>query len=388
MNERVLLIGHSGDMYGASRSLIKLAVILSKQRTVYIVLPESGPLYERLKQVIPEERIILLSGLYIFTRRSFRLKNLPSTVVQFLNNIHAIRDIIKKYEIAIIHTNSGVIPAPALAARLSRKKHIWHIREWFGDFKAFWPAYSAYMTRFSDRIICVSEAMASQFRNKKNVQVIYNGFPIPTPAQDHPSNLHFTKALQGADLVIGCTSRIRLIRKGQEYLIEALGILSKKNTQKIHAVFIGDYVPGYESQKEVLENLIQQYQLEDRIHFWGHLEDPLPVYGLFDIFVLASGEPEPFGGVVIEAMSMGLPVIGSNVGGTVEQIEDGWNGYLFENKDPDDLAAKIEKLAGDKQSLHIFGTRSRERVEQCFSLELHKNSILELYRSISNQNKQ
>ncbi|WP_276348749.1 glycosyltransferase family 4 protein [Daejeonella sp. JGW-45] len=382
MSKRILLIGHSADMYGASRSLSKLVRILDKDHLVYVMLPAEGLLYDVLKGIIPQGRIILNPDLYIFTRRSFKLRYLFSTLFQFLKNIRSITRIIRKEQIDIVHTNSGVIPAGALAARLTGKKHLWHIREWFGDFKKFWPYYSSYMTSLSDRVICVSETMASQFSDKKNVIAIYNGFPIPEIGDIPPAVGELQKTLDGADLVLGCTSRIRLVRKGQEYLIEAIGMLTEQTGKKIHLVLIGDYVPGYEYQKEVLEGLIKKYKLEQRVHFLGHLNDPLPYYSLFDAFVLPSGEPEPFGGVVMEAMSMGLPVIGSSLGGTPEQVEDGWNGYLFENKNPIDLAAKIELLFDDPQKLKEFGRRSTERMENLFSLQLHEGKILELYKSL------
>lgn len=369
-------------MYGASRSLSKLVRILDKNHLVYVMLPTEGLLYDVLKEIIPQDRIILNPDLYIFTRRSFKLRYVFSTLFQFLKNIWSITGIIREKQIDIVHTNSGVIPAGALAARLTGKKHLWHIREWFGDFKKFWPYYSSYMTSLSDRVICVSKTMASQFSDKKNVIAIYNGFPIPEIRDIPPAVGEVQKTLDGADLVLGCTSRIRLVRKGQEYLIEAIGMLTEQTGKKIHLILIGDYVPGYEYQKEVLEGLIKKYKLEQRVHFLGHLNDPLPYYSLFDVFVLPSGEPEPFGGVVMEAMSMGLPVIGSSLGGTPEQVEDGWNGYLFENKNTIDLAAKIELLFDDPQKLKEFGERSRERMKNSFSLQLHEEKILELYKSL------
>jgi len=238
------------------------------------------------------------------------------------------------------------------------------------------------MTAFSDKIICVSETMASQFKSKEKVVSIYNGFPIPESTGKISPNAGLELTLRGADLVLGCTSRIRLVRKGQEYLIEALGIVSERSGKNIHLVLIGDYVPGYEYQKKIIEDLIQKFSLKDKVHFLGHLEEPLPLYTLFDVFVLPSGEPEPFGGVVMEAMSMGLPIIGSNVGGTTEQVKDGWNGYLFENQNSADLALKIELFLGDKQKLKDFGERSKERVMELFSLELHERKVLELYKLV------
>ena len=382
MKRNILLVGHSGDMYGASRSLIKLVRILEQNYTVHVILPETGVLYDNLTTIIPPGRIILNEDLYIFTRKSFKIKYLASTIFRFLRNLISLIKIIRKFKIEIVHTNSGVVPAPAFAAKLSGIKHIWHIREWFGDFKQFWPLYSAYITGLSDKVVCVSKTMAEQFGNARNIQSIYNGFEIPKNLNEVSISEELRNKLKNADLVLGCTSRIRLIRKGQEYLIEAIGILTQKTGRNIQAVLIGDYVPGYESQKEYITELISKYGLEDRIHFLGHLKDPLPFYPLFDVFVLPSGEPEPFGGVIMEAMSLGLPIIGSNAGGTTEQIADDWNGYLFENKNAADLANKLELFLDEKEKIRLFGSRSIKRIEENFSLEIHKEKILRLYDEI------
>ncbi|MDO8994001.1 glycosyltransferase [Daejeonella sp.] len=382
MKENILLVGHSGDMYGASRSLIKLVRILNEEYKVYVLLPETGSLNAELSMILPADRILLNESLYIFTRNSFKIRYIGSTFARFIGNLITIRKIIRKYDIKIIHTNSGVVPAPALAAKISGRKHIWHIREWFGDFKKFWPIYSAYMTRFSDRVVCVSKTMATQFQDHKKVMTIYNGFEIPKIKTEISIPEELVQNLNQADLVLGCTSRIRLIRKGQEYLIEAIGIMTQKTGKNIQAVLIGDYVPGYEWQKETISALIKKYHLEDRIHFLGHLANPLPFYKLFDVFVLPSGEPEPFGGVIMEAMSLALPVIGSNAGGTTEQIANAQNGYLFENKNAEDLADKIGLFLNDPSSIKLFGKCSKERVEKYFSLNLHKENILILYKNI------
>ena len=384
MSANVLMVGHSADMYGASRSLIKLVRILNENYKVYVLLPDSGSLSAELKAILPADRILLNEDLYIFTRKSFRLKYILSTLLRFIRNLIFIRKIILKYDIHIIHTNSGVVPAPAMAARITGRKHIWHIREWFGDFKRFWPFYSAYITRFSDKVVCVSKTMADQFHEHKKVMSIYNGFEIPRIQAEVSIPEDLRQSLNQAELVLGCTSRIRLVRKGQEYLIEAIGIVSQRTGKNIQALLIGDYVPGYEWQKENITALIEKYQLEDRIHFLGHLTNPLPYYKLFDVFVLPSGEPEPFGGVIMEAMSLGLPVIGSNAGGTTEQIADNQNGYLFDNKNAEDLANKIELFLNDPSSIKLFGNCSRERIEKYFSLDLHKENILRIYKNILN----
>ena len=383
MNRRILLIGHSGDLYGASRSLLKLTSILSSEgHEVFVLIPEKGPIWERLLLILPQEQIIIDTSLYIFTRKSFKLRYIGSTIFKFVRSAGTIAGIIRKKRIDIVHTNSGVVPGGALASKIMGKKHLWHIREWFGDFKSFWPIYSSYMTTLSDRIICVSETMASQFKKNNRIIAVYNGFLVPEEVNTPDLDNLTVEKLGKADLVIGCTSRIRLMRKGQEYLIEAVGILTSSTNKNIHIVLVGDYVPGYEEQRHTLESMIEKFGLKDRVHFLGHVADALPYYKLFDLFVLPSGEPEPFGGVVMEAMSMGLPIIGSNVGGTTEQVEDGRNGYLFENKNPVDLAEKIEHFLSGKSKLKEFGDRSIERIRSRFSMDIHKSKILEIYDSI------
>lgn len=87
----------------------------------------------------------------------------------------------------------------------------------------------------------------------------------------------------------------------------------------------------------------------------------------------------------MEAMSLALPVIGSNAGGTTEQIANAQNGYLFENKNAEDLADKIALFLNDPSSIKLFGKCSKERVEKYFSLDLHEENILKLYKEILNQ---
>jgi glycosyltransferase involved in cell wall biosynthesis len=56
---------------------------------------------------------------------------------------------------------------------------------------------------------------------------------------------------------------------------------------------------------------------------------------------------------------------------------------LFDNKNPEDLADKIELFLNDPSSLSLFGNCSRERIEKYFSLELHSKNILKLYKELN-----
>ena len=105
MSANVLMVGHSADMYGASRSLIKLVRILNVNYKVYVLLPDSGSLSAELKAIIPADRILLNEDLYIFTRKSFRLKYIVSTLLRFIRNLIFIR----KINLKLIHKDDITI---------------------------------------------------------------------------------------------------------------------------------------------------------------------------------------------------------------------------------------------------------------------------------------
>jgi glycosyltransferase involved in cell wall biosynthesis len=100
-----------------------------------------------------------------------------------------------------------------------------------------------------------------------------------------------------------------------------------------------------------------------------------------DIFVLPSAQPEPFGGVVMEAMSLGLPVIGTNLGGTPDQIAEGETGFLFPASDLKALAQALNRLIENPRLRESMGRASRTRIETRFPISETIRKIELAYRS-------
>lgn len=95
------------------------------------------------------------------------------------------------------------------------------------------------------------------------------------------------------------------------------------------------------------------------VHFLGYRPDNRDLLSAFDLFVLSSRE-EGLGSALIEAMAVGLPVVGTDAGGIPELIEDGQNGFVVPREDADALAGAILRLAADAERRTRFAKRSRE----------------------------
>jgi glycosyltransferase involved in cell wall biosynthesis len=85
---------------------------------------------------------------------------------------------------------------------------------------------------------------------------------------------------------------------------------------------------------------------------------------------------------VLEAMAYGKAVIGSNIGGVPEQIEDGKSGFLFEQGNAHDLRTKMTILIQDRTLRQDMGKAGRKIIEQKFSLNKHCSELLTIYEDL------
>jgi glycosyltransferase involved in cell wall biosynthesis len=379
---RVLFVLNSADLYGASRSLVRLVSRLVAAGTEsWILLPEEGPLRPMAERA--GATVLVDPSITIVTRRDWGAAGLWRLFSGLPISAFRIARAARRARVDLVHTNTGVIASPALGAWLAGVPHVWHIRDSFLEFQRVWPVYSRYILGFSRRVFAVSRAIADQFPESDKVVVVHDGFPRDEFAPPDPKSVDLFRARFGlaGRPVVGCVGRIKLVRKGQEHLVEAAALLKRRGVEAKYLV-VGSPSPGSEPHLDVLRARIVELGLERDVVFTGELADPRPAYAAMDVFVLPSAQPEPFGGVVLEAMSMGLPVVGTAIGGTREQVLDGVTGFLVPPADPAALADRLEKLLGDAALRAAMGRRGQERVEELFSLDRHAEQVLELYAEI------
>lgn len=162
-------------------------------------------------------------------------------------------------------------------------------------------------------------------------------------------------------------------RKGQLTVLQALSLVSKQVRERLEIVFAGG--------GNILDKLRAQAErlgLKNNVVFLGPVEDVETVLKTSDIMVLPSmDEGLPLS--IIEAMSAGLPVIASRVGGIPELVKDGWNGILI---DPtaESLAVALEKIPF--MDLSLMGERSRSLYEENFTIEKMISSYANAAKSL------
>ena len=129
--------------------------------------------------------------------------------------------------------------------------------------------------------------------------------------------------------------------KGQKIFIEAIKLLHEKNDLPSFETIILGSDQGRNVYKKQLIDLVLQHRLNKVIKFIDHCEEMPIAYGSANLVCSCSYEPEAFGRVSVEAQSMQVPIIASNIGGSKETIIENKTGYLYKNKDPVDLANLI-----------------------------------------------
>ena len=158
--------------------------------------------------------------------------------------------------------------------------------------------------------------------------------------------------------------------KGQKIFIETINLLyERKDVPPFEAIILGSD-QGRNVYKKRLIGLVQQYRLNKIVKFIDHCEEMPVAYGIANLVCSCSYEPEAFGRVSVEAQSMQVPIIASDLGGSRETIIKDKTGYLFKNKDPIALADSINMIMQkDHDSLKSIGFEGRKNVLKRFDVD-------------------
>lgn len=365
----VLLVNPSAGLGGGSTISNNLAIGLDKNIfEVFIFFPEKGPAMSTLKEA--KKVNILISP-----------KPNLCAILFFLYSF------LKKNKIDIVHTQ-GTRAAfwIKLAFLFLRKKpkfiytlhglHIAH-RPFFQKYPLLYLERS--LNILVDRLVCPSLSVKSSAEKykiikKTKIELIYNGidikkftqaFPLDKKSLNIPENYLIISAIQRLNFPKDVSTILRAFKKAIE------------SFENVILLVVGSGPLMSELQKEA-----KDLGIEKKVLFLGERFDIANILTVSDIVILSSAY-EAFGLSLAEAMAAKKPVIGTNVEGIKEIVENRKNGFLVEFGNEKKMAEAMLLLLNDPKLRGKMGENGFEFIREKFPLEKMIKDYQNLYLSIS-----
>ncbi len=313
-------------------------------------------------------------NIFLFALRNRNiLIEVKHTNVQIFNSskkysfrpLFALKDLIKREEITILHCH---LFKSQIFGFLLKKIWFKNVKLIFHEHGEIFQGYITYNLFMRDvkstinKIIAVSNATKEKLIAKAGIEenkitVLSNFVDLNKFNRKNITwNMEGERekiGIKKGEYVIGFVGRLAKV-KGCEYLLKALPYLNFS----YKVLIAGD---GPERKK--LEKLAVELKITERIIFLGYRSDTVFIYSLLDVLIMPSLS-ESFGLSVIEAQSMGTPVISSNIPALNEIIINNENGLMFEVKKSQDLSLKIELMYKDEKARNRFTKNGLESVKK------------------------
>ena len=168
--------------------------------------------------------------------------------------------------------------------------------------------------------------------------------------------------------------------KGFDAGIEAVARLRAQGVHVRYAI-VGDG-----TEREALGGLIARHGLGDRVELLGEKpqRELLPLYRrawalVHPSVIMPNGRRDGIPNVVIEAMAMGLPCVGTRAAGLEEAIEEGVTGWLAPPRDPDGIARGMQRIVEDRAGAAIMGRAAAARARRDFDVTRNFERLAELF---------
>lgn len=180
--------------------------------------------------------------------------------------------------------------------------------------------------------------------------------------------------LHSSDFIVGCVCVMRSW-KGIADLLKAAHILKEDSSIKWLLV-------GGGAAESYFRGIAQSLNLNDRVLFTGHLEDPYPALSLMNVFALLSTANEGVSQASLQAAFLKKPLITTKIGGLPEVCIEGKNGFHVAINDPKEVATAISKLKENPQLRLQFGEWGYHMVMGKFTFTKTLNEMESLYRKL------
>jgi glycogen synthase len=289
--------------------------------------------------------------------------------------------IVTRFKPDLVHAHGSKGAAVARLARVAHPRvpvvhspHEYPFDNYFSSARqkrVYW-AYERALAPLTTLALCVCEAEArhAERLRVRRVRVVHNGIrPLHADTVEP-----WVAEMASAGPVIVAVAELRPA-KGMISLVEAMPeVLAHRPEARLA-------IAGDGSEREVLEDRIRELGLEDRVKLLGHMSDVAEVLAGAAVFVNPAWS-EAFPYSILEAMSMALPIVATDVGGTDEAVRDGATGRLVRPHDSEALAAALIGVLDDPESANRMGRAARELLLEEFSYERMTSGTFDVYAEL------
>ena len=356
---RVMVISNVGSFGGGGALDFRDMVLAIREKRpdldVVAVCPWKGSLAAECARHDIRTKIAFIPG-WAFLQRSRTpriealIRALPAGAL-LLSGILPAALLLMRLRPTMVLTNTMVVPAHAIAAKLLGIPHYWLVREFGKDDHQLQFLLGHHRTirligELSEAVICNSHAVEKALLAVDPNMTTYVVYPVVDTPLGTPPERHPGEPMRA--VLVGYFSQA----KGQHLAVEAVAVARKAG------VDIELTLVGAGNQKPFRE-LARRLGVDDLVNIHGPTRDLGPYWSAAHVGLMCS-QCEAFGRVTVEAMRAGLPVCGTNTGGTPEIIDPGVNGLLSPVGDANALAANLMALESDEDLRRNLAFRAME----------------------------
>jgi glycosyltransferase involved in cell wall biosynthesis len=302
-------------------------------------------------------------------------------------DFRALRDlaaVVREVEPDVLHAHSSKAGVIARLARLTGRRlplvytpHLYSFASSFagGPQRVLYREIERALAPLASRVVCVCEQEASLARAigpEDRVRVVYNG--IPPVATGAPADARMAKLAQLGPVL--CAIALLHPRKGLATLVDATPTILESHATAQIAIW------GEGPDRQRLQARASELGVAHAVHFLGLCADPTAALGSAEVFVHAA-LAEAFPYVILEAMSAGVPIVASDVGGVGEAVIDGHSGVLVPPGHSASLAQAVVELLDDSQRRREMGANALARFEDRFTMERMLDGTVSVYGEIA-----
>jgi len=303
--------------------------------------------------------------------------NFPGSTVALARQLHHLR-------VSVVHANEFIELQAGVAARLMRLPCVYHVRWLLGTSLAE-RCVARLVTMLSGGLIFVSEGSRGAF--DRAAGVTRGGKPawvIDDPGPGHVET--DPRARDEVRMEFGLPAESLLVLqvckltpdKGQDTFLEAAARVVSRMPEAAF-VIAGGETPGHEQYASHLAALASQEPLRGKVVLAGFRGDIPRLMGAADLVVHCPSRTEAFAGAVVEAMATGRAVVGVDMGGIADRVENEVTGILVRPGDVEELAQAILRVLGDADLRMRLGAAARRKYESRYSAAEHAAAVSGVY---------